>query len=148
MSRRFSSTGGDRHLQDGASSAAATSNNGGQNHQYSNRNYAPKPQKKFVPKQQNTSSPTLSTSLRQSDVPPPPPPSSSSSSRAAGDSTSRIPGGRFVNYLPQDEAVATGLVAEEGGLDAVESQRVVDLLNRELSRFLKLSPREFWKEGN
>ncbi|CAN1274423.1 Activating signal cointegrator 1 complex subunit 2, partial [Linum perenne] len=166
MSRRFSSTGGDRHLQDGASSAAATSNNGGQNHQYSNRNYAPKPQKKFVPKQQNTSSPTLSTSLRQSDVPPPPPPSSSSSSRAAGDSTSRIrmadsgewvsnrviggtttaAGGRFVNYLPQDEAVATGLVAEEGGLDAVESQRVVDLLNRELSRFLKLSPREFWKE--
>ncbi|KAL2489184.1 Ubiquitin system component Cue protein [Forsythia ovata] len=55
-------------------------------------------------------------------------------------------GGHFVNYLPQDEAVATGLGADEGGLDTLESQRVVDLLNRELSRLLKLSPREFWKE--
>lgn len=56
-------------------------------------------------------------------------------------------GGNFVNYLPQDEAVASGLGADEGGLDPVESQRVVDLLNRELSRLLKLSPREFWTEG-
>ncbi|XVF20088.1 hypothetical protein REPUB_Repub11eG0168300 [Reevesia pubescens] len=56
------------------------------------------------------------------------------------------PYGNFVNYLPQDEAVATGLGAEEGGLDPVESQRVVDLLKRELSRLLKLSPREFWKQ--
>ncbi|KAH7567520.1 hypothetical protein JRO89_XS07G0086200 [Xanthoceras sorbifolium] len=42
--------------------------------------------------------------------------------------------GIFVNYLPQDEAVAAGFGADEGGLDPVESQRVVDLLNRELSR--------------
>ncbi|XVF33648.1 hypothetical protein REPUB_Repub17cG0185900 [Reevesia pubescens] len=56
------------------------------------------------------------------------------------------PYGNFVNYLPQDEAVATRLGAEEGGLDPVESQRVVDLLKRELSRLLKLSPREFWKQ--
>ncbi|KAF9598766.1 hypothetical protein IFM89_031434 [Coptis chinensis] len=40
----------------------------------------------------------------------------------------------FVNYLPQDEAIATGLGAEDGALDPVESQRVVDLLNRDLSR--------------
>lgn len=53
--------------------------------------------------------------------------------------------GNFVIYLPQDEAVAAGL--EEGGLDPVESQRVVDLLNRELSRLLKLRPRDFWREG-
>ncbi|XWS25525.1 hypothetical protein CRYUN_Cryun27aG0075400 [Craigia yunnanensis] len=60
--------------------------------------------------------------------------------------TPSTPDGNFVNYLPQDEAVAAGLGAEEGGLDPVESQRVVDLLNRELSRLLKLSPREFWKQ--
>lgn len=59
----------------------------------------------------------------------------------------RAQGGNFVNYLPQDEAVASGLGANEGGLDPVESQRVVDLLNRELSRLLKLSPRNFWTEG-
>ncbi|KAJ0025677.1 hypothetical protein Pint_08654 [Pistacia integerrima] len=45
-----------------------------------------------------------------------------------------------------DEAVAAGLSADEGGLDPVESQRVVDLLNRELSRSLKLNPRNFWRE--
>lgn len=56
-------------------------------------------------------------------------------------------GGCFVNYLPQDEAVAIGLGADEGGLDPVESQRVVDLLNRELSRLLKLNPRNFWRQG-
>lgn len=55
--------------------------------------------------------------------------------------------GNFVIYLPQDEAVAAGLGPEEGGLDPVESQRVVDLLNRELSRLLKLHPRDFWREG-
>jgi activating signal cointegrator complex subunit 2 len=54
--------------------------------------------------------------------------------------------GNFVNYLPQDEAVASGLGADEGGLDPVESQRTVDLLNKELSRLLKLSPRDFWRE--
>lgn len=51
-----------------------------------------------------------------------------------------------MNYLPQDEAVAAGLGADEGGLDPVESQRVVDHLNGELSRLLKLSPKEFWRE--
>lgn len=55
-------------------------------------------------------------------------------------------GGSFVNYLPQDEAVAAGLGVEQGALDPVESQRVVDLLNRELSRLLKSDPRDFWKE--
>ncbi|KAI3460156.1 hypothetical protein Pfo_016819 [Paulownia fortunei] len=54
--------------------------------------------------------------------------------------------GNFVIYLPQDEAVAAGLGPDEGGLDPVESQRVVDLLNRELSRLLKLHPRDFWRE--
>ncbi|KAG9157338.1 hypothetical protein Leryth_004983 [Lithospermum erythrorhizon] len=47
----------------------------------------------------------------------------------------------FVNYLPQDEAVAVGR-----GADPVESQRVVDLLNRELSRLLKFNPKDFWRE--
>ncbi|XVE70187.1 hypothetical protein DITRI_Ditri10aG0052400 [Diplodiscus trichospermus] len=131
-----------------------------------NRNNFPKAQKKFIPryqsKSQNPNPTSLSTSLRQSlahqnDAP-------VSSSRAApsgstgsrvrmGDNgdwvpnrgTSWIPDGNFVNYLPQDEAVAAGLGAKEGGLDPVESQRVVDLLNRELSRLLKLSPREFWR---
>uniref|UniRef100_A0A7N0UK89 CUE domain-containing protein n=1 Tax=Kalanchoe fedtschenkoi TaxID=63787 RepID=A0A7N0UK89_KALFE len=55
-------------------------------------------------------------------------------------------GGNFVNYLPQDEAVAIGLGADEGGLDPLESQRVVDLLNRELSRLLKLNPTDFWRQ--
>lgn len=53
-----------------------------------------------------------------------------------------------MNYLPQDEAVAAGLGSEDGGgLDPVESQGVVDLLNRELARLLKLNPRLFWREG-
>lgn len=59
---------------------------------------------------------------------------------------SKLQSGNFVNYLPQDEAVAAGLGVNEGGLDPVESQRVVDLLNRELSRLLTLNPREFWRE--
>lgn len=53
----------------------------------------------------------------------------------------------MVNYLPQDEAVAVGFGVEDGALDPVESQRVVDLLNRELSRLLKTPPRDFWREG-
>ncbi|XP_058225391.1 uncharacterized protein LOC131334415 isoform X1 [Rhododendron vialii] len=100
----------------------------------------PQYQKKFVPKtatstptQSHAANPTLSNSLRQS-VPRPPDPAAAWS------------GGNFVNYLPQDEAVAAGLGADEGGLDPVESQRVVDHLNGELSRLLKLSPKEFWRE--
>ena len=132
-----------------------------------NRNNFPKTQKKFIPKNQNEAPnpKTLSTSLRHSlpnqhDAPP----SSSRAAAPSGSTTSRVrmgengdwvpnrgapstPDGNFVKYLPQDEAVAAGLGAEEGGLDPVESQRVVDVLNRELSRLLKLSPREFWKQG-
>ncbi|KAE9458804.1 hypothetical protein C3L33_09313, partial [Rhododendron williamsianum] len=100
----------------------------------------PQYQKKFVPKtatstptQPHATNPTLSNSLRQSVTRPPDPAAASS-------------GGNFVNYLPQDEAVAAGLGAAEGGLDPVESQRVVDHLNGELSRLLKLSPKEFWRE--
>ncbi|KAF9621202.1 hypothetical protein IFM89_016696 [Coptis chinensis] len=85
---------------------------------------------------QTTSNSSLTTSLRETNA-------SSSSATSA----SRVKfGGNFVNYLAQDEAVATGLGAEDGGLDPVESQRVVDLLNRELSRFLKLNPKDFWTE--
>lgn len=138
------------------------SNRYGQGRQDSNKGFG-KTQKKFVPKNSNSnpsgSNPTLSTSLRQSN-------SFKQSDARSGSSGSvsasmgrvqmgetgewvanRAQGGNFVNYLPQDEAVAAGLGAEEGGLDPVESQRVVDLLNRELSRLLKLKPREFWKEG-
>ncbi|GLT77364.1 hypothetical protein SLA2020_489590 [Shorea laevis] len=108
----------------------------------------PKTHKKFVPKNQNqTSTPTrssLSASLRQTDA------ASSTTGGVTTGSTGRrglsCHGGNFVNYLPQDEAVAAGFGADEGGLDAVESQRVVDLSNRELSRLLKLNPKEFWKE--
>ncbi|KAJ7958250.1 Activating signal cointegrator 1 complex subunit 2 [Quillaja saponaria] len=124
-----------------------------------------KTQRKFVPKS-NTSNPkesnpnpTLSTSIRQLYSTKQSSEASTGSGGASSVLTSRVrmgesgewvssraQGGNFVNYLPQDEAVATGLGAEEGGLDALESQRVVDLLNRELSRLLKLKPREFWRE--
>ncbi|KAL6983003.1 hypothetical protein U1Q18_016397 [Sarracenia purpurea var. burkii] len=115
--------------------------------------------KKFVPKTATQPlnstpkpphpNPTLSNSLRQSissqsDAAAPP-----SAARVGenGDSVSaKVHGGNFVNYLPQDEAVAAGLGADEGGLDPLESQRVVDQLNGELSRLLKLSPRDFWRE--
>jgi len=92
-----------------------------------------KVQKKFVPK---NPTPTLSTSLRESN-------SNNSSGRVQ-------PGGmngNFVYYLPQDEAVAAGFGAEDGGLDALESQKVVDLLNSQLSRLLKLKPKDFWSQG-
>ncbi|XP_010478129.1 PREDICTED: activating signal cointegrator 1 complex subunit 2-like isoform X1 [Camelina sativa] len=127
-----------------------------------NPRYVPKghqqQQQKFIPKPMNptpTSNSTpfpvsLSSSLRQSD-------SSTASSRVSASGGSRVRigdqgqlvaqgGGSFVNYLPQDEAVAAGLGSDDGGLDPVESQRVVDLLNRELSRLLKLNPRDFWRE--
>ncbi|XP_057729138.1 uncharacterized protein LOC130944694 isoform X1 [Arachis stenosperma] len=93
--------------------------------------------KKFAPKTPNSNpnpNPTLSSSLRGRGAtqhnPNPTDPAA----------------GNFVRYLPQDEAVAAGLGADDGGLDPLESQRVVDLLNRELSRLLKLKPREFWKQ--
>jgi len=140
-------------------------------HQSSSRGYRGKTQMKFVPKTQNSAptnhNPTLSSSLRQSlsgsteNRP--------SAGRGGGASSQKDRvrlgengewvssrsrgggggdgGGWFVNYLPQDEAVAVGLGTEEGGLDPIESQRVVDLLNRELARLLKLKPRDFWREG-
>lgn len=102
----------------------------------------------FVPKTPNSSTPKLSDSLRHSDS------GVATSSASAGNKFTMRQGGasvtrsgNFVKFLPHDEAVASGLAADEGGLDPVESQRVVDLLNRELSRLLKLNPREFWKEG-
>lgn len=51
-----------------------------------------------------------------------------------------------MRYLPHDEAVASGFAADAGGLDAVESQAVVNLLNDELSSLLKMKPRGFWRE--
>ncbi|MQL95989.1 hypothetical protein Taro_028657, partial [Colocasia esculenta] len=131
---------------------------------YGPRGHAPRQAKRFVPRTENTAAPSSSSSISSST-------SSSSSSRdrnpapqnprprsltaslrgAAPSSASSGPpsrggGGGFVSYLPQDEALASGLGVESGGLDAVESQAVVDVLNGELSRLLKLKPREFWKE--
>lgn len=144
------------------------SNRYSSNRQEGNKEGFGKTQKKFVPKNHSlspkepnpnpNSNPTLSTSMRQSLSKQLDGATSSSSTEAPTTSrvrmgengewvSGRAQGGNFVNYLPQDEAVASGLGANEGGLDPVESQRVVDLLNRELSRLLKLSPRNFWTEG-
>ncbi|XP_062076535.1 uncharacterized protein LOC133781519 [Humulus lupulus] len=102
-----------------------------------------------VSKKPNPSS-TLSNSLRQSLSQQSDAAASVSKVQTGDKGGSRLSGacsdGKFVNYLPQDEAVAAGFGADEGGLDPVESQRVVDLLNRELSRLLKLNPKEFWRE--
>ncbi|CAK8568363.1 unnamed protein product [Lathyrus sativus] len=117
------------------------SNRYGQGRQdnYNNNNKGfNKTQKKFVPK---NSTPTLSTSLREKQQ---------TGSGSSGNSSGRVQtggvNGNFVNYLPQDEAVAAGFGAQEGGLDALESQRVVDLLNSQLSRLLKLKPKDFWSQ--
>ncbi|WMV27328.1 hypothetical protein MTR67_020713 [Solanum verrucosum] len=130
---------------------------------YSNQNRNEKTQKKFVPKKEMQTSQTLANSFRQSvsiksegssnAV------NSSSAGSSAGEVKSRvrmgesgawvsaaIPSGKFVDYLPQDEAVAAGLGADEGALDPMESQRVVDVLNRELCRLLKMNARDFWRE--
>jgi activating signal cointegrator complex subunit 2 len=132
------------------------SNRYNSNRQEGNKEGFGKTHKKFVPKNQNSSpkepnpnpnsNPTLSNSLRQSLSKQSDGATASSSVEAPkmtrirmgenGEwvSSGRAQGGNFVNYLPQDEAVAAGLNANEGGLDPVESQRVVDLLNRELSQ--------------
>lgn len=47
--------------------------------------------------------------------------------------------------MPQDDAVAAGLGADQGGIDAVETQQVADILNEELGRLLKMQPSEFWR---
>lgn len=99
-----------------------------------------KTQKKFVPR---NSTPNLSTSLRDKQQ-------SGSASGTSSNSSGRVQSVgnvKFVKYLPQDEAVAAGLGAEDGGLDPIESQKVVDLLNTLLSRLLKLKPKDFWKQG-
>lgn len=115
-----------------------------------NKKFYPKYQVKSISDHQKLSDSIRHSSSRQSDAP------SSGGARNASPAASRIKvgedgewvsnNGNFVNYLPQDEAVASGLSADEGALDPLESQRVVDLLNRELSRLLKLRPRDFWRE--
>ncbi|XP_068654586.1 uncharacterized protein [Aristolochia californica] len=117
-----------------------------------------KPQKRFVPKAQNprgqaTSNASFTTSFREhqakTEAPAGDGGSSGSERLRMGELGKRIvrkSSGNFVKYLPQDEAVAVGLGVEDGGLDDVESQRVVDLLNMELSRLLKLNARDFWRE--
>ncbi|XP_043812793.1 activating signal cointegrator 1 complex subunit 2 isoform X2 [Manihot esculenta] len=148
MSQRYSHNNNNKSQQESSSTHA--------------RNF-PKNNKKFIPRNQNPN-PTLSNSLRQSLSKQSDSAAAASTASSGAASSSRVrmgdnkawvssrtaagpqDVGNFINYLPQDEAVAAGLGAEEGGLDPVESQRVVDLLNSELSRLLKLSPREFWRE--
>ncbi|CAI9291894.1 unnamed protein product [Lactuca saligna] len=116
------------------------------NQRFNNRSLPNKTQQqRFVPKaaasQTHNSKPTLSDSLRQQQQ------QSSSSGISKSSSGQRgIQAGKFISYLPQDEAVAAGLGVAEGGLDPVESQGVVDLLNRECSILLKLNPKDFWRE--
>ncbi|GMJ10577.1 hypothetical protein like AT1G27752 [Hibiscus trionum] len=126
------------------------------------RNNFQKSQKKFIPKNQNSNPTSLSNSIKHSLPKQHDALASNSTTSVPGGSTSSriwmgengdwvpntatsssLSNGNFVNYLPQDEAVAAGLSVDDGGLDPVESQRVVDLLNRELSRLLKLSLGEF-----
>lgn len=98
-------------------------------------------QQRYVPKSTAPSAPkpspppSLTTALRSSAAP-----------SASGDGSSGSGGATdgFVAYLPHDEAVAAGL----GGLDAQESQAVVDLLNDALAALLRAKPREFWRQGN
>ncbi|CAM8980203.1 unnamed protein product [Rhodiola kirilowii] len=114
--------------------------------------YVPVTQSNYGDSESSSSNPRFSASVRQpmsSRTPDKP-------DNSVGGSGSRVrkadhgdwvsSSGNFVNYLPQDEAVAIGLGAEEGGIDPVESQRVVDLLNRELSKLLKLNARDFWRQ--
>lgn len=137
------------------------SNRHAQTRQPGNKGFA-KTQRVFVPKNQDQNpgpkEPTLSSSLRQSLATQSNAETATVAAAAPSASrvrmgekgewvSSRAHVGNFVNYLPQDEAVAAGLGADEGGLDALQSQRVVDLLNRELSRLLKLNPKEFWRQG-
>jgi activating signal cointegrator complex subunit 2 len=103
-----------------------------------------KTQKKFVPK---NPTPTLSTSLRDKQQTTSDTNTNSSSSGTVQPARGVNINGNFVYYLPQDDAVAAGFGAEDGGLDALESQNVVDLLNSQLSRLLKLKPKEFWSQG-
>ncbi|ONL94671.1 uncharacterized protein [Zea mays] len=98
--------------------------------------YVPKSAPAAAPKPSPPSQPSLTTALRSSAASP--------SSSGSGGSSSGSVGVRsvdaFVAYLPHDEAVAAGL----GGLDAHESQVVVDHLNDALAALLRAKPREFW----
>ncbi|KAH9607297.1 hypothetical protein KSS87_004812, partial [Heliosperma pusillum] len=137
MSNRSS----DYRQEKGGSSSNYNSNNNNNNNKGV---YLAKTQKIFVPKTLNSQSKpqTLSSSLRNQPLPEP-----QGSRLLLGDNGDWISNkGNFVNYLPQDEAVAIGLAADQGALDAVQSQRVVDLLNRELAHLLKLNPRDFWPQ--
>ncbi|RCV46029.1 hypothetical protein SETIT_9G499500v2 [Setaria italica] len=102
--------------------------------------YVPKSASPAAPKPSPPSQPSLTTALRSSTA------SSSASGSGTGRNTSGSVGGGeadgFVAYLPHDEAVAAGL----GGLDAHESQAVVDLLNDALAALLRAKPREFWRQ--
>ncbi|OEL22334.1 hypothetical protein BAE44_0016648 [Dichanthelium oligosanthes] len=100
--------------------------------------YVPKPPAPAAPKSSPPSQPSLTTALRSSTASS----SASGSSGSTGGSVSGAAGGGFVAYLPHDEAVAAGL----GGLDAHESQAVVDLLNDALASLLRAKPREFWRQ--
>jgi activating signal cointegrator complex subunit 2 len=97
---------------------------------------------RYVPKISSPANPQppLTTALRSAA-----PAASSSTSSSRPDAYASDD--NFVVYLPHDEAVASGLGPDAGGLDAVESQAVVDLLNDELAKLLKMKPRDFWKEG-
>jgi activating signal cointegrator complex subunit 2 len=95
-----------------------------QQQQQQQQRYVPKSAAPPAPKP--SPPPSLTTALRSSAAP--------SASGADG----------FVAYLPHDEAVAAGL----GGLDAQESQVVVDLLKDALASLLRTKPREFWRQGN
>uniref|UniRef100_A0A8R7U8M7 CUE domain-containing protein n=1 Tax=Triticum urartu TaxID=4572 RepID=A0A8R7U8M7_TRIUA len=101
----------------------------------------PPPQQRYVPKSAAPSAPKpsppppLTTALRSSAAP-----SASGAGSSSGGGGGAADG--FVFYLPHDEAVAAGL----GGLDAQESQAVVDLLNDALASLLRAKPREFWRQ--
>lgn len=131
------------------------------NHQYQQQ--PPNSYQKFVPKQKQTiaitssdirpkieenaskSRPRLTTPLRDSSST-----TTTSSSNAFSLESNVRSWGRstaFVNYLPHDEAIAVGLRINNAGLDSVESQMAVDILNDALSWLLKLDPRGFWREG-
>eukprot|EP01018_Ginkgo_biloba_P013504 Gb_29128 [translate_table: standard] len=70
--------------------------------------------------------------------------------RSGGSNEKSLPKkqGNYVKYLPQDDAVATGLGVEDGGIDVVETQGIADLLNQELRSLLRMKPREFWREDS
>ncbi|CAN6307607.1 unnamed protein product [Urochloa humidicola] len=101
--------------------------------------YVPKSASPAAPKPSPPSQPSLTTALRSSTA-------SSSASGSGGSTRGSVGDGAadgFVAYLPHDEAVAAGL----GGLDAQESQAVVDLLNDALAALLRAKPREFWRQA-